>query len=315
MAKMLKILPALAIGLMACNLALGPGSAQADDTNGDARKARILSNLKLQFPQLADLSPVMGEIKGSGIAGLDEGSFVVGGRQTQKFLVTGDNKKLWLIGADPIDVSKTDDQIAAENKERDAAAATEAIKRAADLDAAIQGQPFRGKADAKITVVEFSDFQCPYCARGAQTMEQLVAKYPNDVKFVFKHFPLNFHPWAQPAAVAANCAAAQKPEAFWKLHDAYFANQKDITPQNVMDKSREYLKDSGIDLAKFVACAEDKDTEEYKKTAAAVNADMTLGGRLGVSGTPGYFVNGHFLNGAMPIENFDAIITKIQAGK
>lgn len=309
MVKMLRILPALAIGLVACNL------AQADDTNGDARKARVLANLKLQFPQLKDLNPTMGEIKTSGITGLDEGSFVVGGRQTQKFLVTADNKKLWLISGEPIDVSRSEEEIAAEVKKRDEAEAAEASKRATELAAAAKGLPSRGKADAPITVIEFSDFQCPYCARGAQTMEQLLVKYPNDVRFVFMHFPLNFHPWATPAAIAANCAAAQKPEAFWTLHDAYFKNQKEITPANVADKSREYLKDSGIDMAKFVACSEDKDTEEYKKTAAAVSADMQLGGRHGVTGTPGFFINGHFLNGAVPIEQFDEIIAKVKAGK
>lgn len=314
MAKMLRIIPALAIGLVACNLALGPGSAQAEDTNADARKARILSNLKLQFPQLNDLNPTMGEIQTSGITGLDEGSFVVG-RQTQKFLITGDNKKLWLISGEPIDVSRSDEEIQAEVKKREEAQAAEALKRASELETAIKGLPTRGNPNAPITVVEFSDFQCPYCSRGAQTVEQLLAKYPNDIRFVFMHFPLNFHPWAMPAAVAANCAAAQKPEAFWTLHDAYFKNQKDITPQNVMDKSREYLKDSGIDMGKFVACAEDKDTEEFKKMSAAVNADMGLGGRLGVSGTPGFFVNGHFLNGAVPIENFDQVISKIKGGK
>lgn len=315
MPKMIRILPALALGLVACNLALGPGAASADDTNADSRKARILANLQVQFPQLKDMTPVMGEIKSSGIAGLDQGTFIVGGRQTQAFLVTSDNKKFWMVSGEALDVSKSDTEIQAAIAERTKAETEEAGKRAQELQDSIAGQPFRGKADAPITVIEFSDFQCPYCSRGAQTMEQLVAKYPNDVKFVFKHFPLNFHPWAMPAAIAANCAANQKPEAFWTLHDAYFKYQKDLNPGNLADKTREYLAGSGIDMAKFVACSEDKDSEEYKKAAQAVNADMSLGGRHGVTGTPGFFVNGHFLNGAMPIEQFEETIAKIRGTK
>lgn len=312
MPKMIRILPALALGLVACNLALGPGAASAEDTNADARKARILANLQVQFPQLKDMSPVMGEIKASGIAGLDQGTFIVGGRQTQAFLVTTDNKKFWMVSGEPLDVSKSDEEIKSALAERAKAESEAAAKTAQELKDAVTGQPFRGAADAKITIVEFSDFQCPYCSRGAQTMEQLLAKH-KDVKFVFKHFPLNFHPWAMPAAISAKCVADQKPEAFWTLHDAYFQNQKDLNPTNLADKTREYLKNSGIDMAKFVACAEDKDSEEYKKAAQAVSADMSLGGRLGVTGTPGFFVNGHFLNGAMPLEQFEDAMAKAQA--
>ena len=313
MSKMTRILPVLALSLMAC------GAVSAEDTNAESRKARILANLQVQFPQLKDLQPVMGEIKSSGISGLDQGSFTVGGGggrpQTQAFLITADNKKFWMVNGEPLDVSKSDEEIKAALAEQTKKEAEAAAQKAKDLQDSVAGLPFRGKADAPITIVEFSDFQCPFCTRGAQTMEQVLAKYPNDVKFVFKHFPLNFHPWAMPAAVAANCAANQKPEAFWTLHDAYFEHQKEITPANVADKTREYLKDSGIDMAKFVACSEDKDTEEYKKAAQAVNADMSLGGRLGVSGTPGFFVNGHFLNGAVPIEQFDDAIAKAKAAK
>jgi protein-disulfide isomerase len=313
MSRMLKIIPALAITLVACNFGLGSSSAVADENAAAARQATILANLKLQFPQLETMNPVMGEIKSSGITGLDEGTFIVGGRQTQAFLVTADNKRFWMVAGPAIDVSKSAEQIANEVKNREAKELEEAKTRAKELETAIAGLPHRGNASAPVTIVEFSDFQCPYCTKGAEVVEQLVAKYPNDIKFVFKHFPLNFHPWAMPAAIAANCASTQKPEAFWALHDAYFEHQKEITPQNVIDKSREYLAASGIDMAKFVACAEDKDTPEYKTAAAAVGADMQLGGRLGVSGTPGFFVNGIFINGALPLEEFEKVITKVKA--
>ena len=94
-------------------------------------------------------------------------------------------------------------------------------------------------------IVEYSDFQCPFCKRGYDTIEQQVLKqYDGKVKFYFRNFPLSFHPWAQPAAIAAECAKMQKPDAYWKLYHAYFEHQGEVNPQNVKDKAVEYLKDS-----------------------------------------------------------------------
>ncbi len=314
MPKMIRILPVLALGLVACNLALGPGAASADDTNADARKARILANLQVQFPQLKDMSPVMGEIKASGIAGLDQGSFIVGGRQTQAFLVTADNKRFWMVSGEPLDVieerRRNQDRARRPREGRSRRSRQEGPETCrtpspASPSAAPPTPDHRGRVlGLPVSLL---------LARRADHGSRCSQKHPKDVKFVFKHFPLNFHPWAMPAAIAAKCAADQKPEAFWTLHDAYFKNQKDLNPANLADKTREYLAGSGVDMAKFVACAEDKDSEEYKKAAQSVNADMSLGGRLGVTGTPGFFVNGHFLNGAMPIEQFEEAMAKAKA--
>ena len=162
--------------------------------------------------------------------------------------------------------------------------------------------------------IEWSDFQCPYCARGADVVEEVIEKYPNDVKFIFMHFPLGFHPWAKPAAIAANCAGNQNHEAFWVLHDGYFKDQKQLTPDNVVAKSRDYLKGSEIDMAVWETCAADTNSDEYKAEAQKVDADMALGQEMGVSGTPGFFINGEFLNGAQPVEQFVAIIEKSKSG-
>lgn len=296
----------LAIGL----LTLLAVSAMAQDN--EARKTQILENLKVQFPQLEKANTSMGQLKASEFEGLDEGTFMVNGRP-QAFFVSKDNTKLYMVSGQAIDVSRTTDELAVEIAKRKEAEAKEAENRLAKLNAAVEGQPTRGKADAPVTIIEFSDFQCPYCTRGADTVKQILEKYPNDVKFVFKHFPLDFHPWAKPAAIASHCAAAQSDDAFWTLHDKYFADQKQIKPDNVLAKSKEYLAGSGLDMGKWSECAENTSSEAYKAASAAVDADMALGQSLGVSGTPGFFVNGHFLNGAQPITAFEPLIQQAKS--
>ncbi len=280
----------------------------------EARKARILANLVLQYPQLEQAKASIGDITPTEFAGLDSGNLVLPGRGDQKFLVTRDDKKLWMVSGEPLDVSLSQEAIQARLAEQAAAKAAEAAERIQQLDAAIAGLPTRGSRQAPVTIVEFSDFQCPYCARGADTMEQLLAKYPQDVKLVFKHFPLGFHPWAKPAAIASHCAASQSADAFWALHDKYFESQRELTVENVMAKSKEYLGDAGIDLAKWSSCAENVESAEYKGAAAAVDADMALGTKLGVTGTPAFFVNGQFLNGAQPLTSFEPLIQQAKPG-
>lgn len=167
----------------------------------------------------------------------------------------------------------------------------------------LKDEVFSGAKDAKVTIVEYSDFQCPYCKRGYDTIEKQVLKdYGQKVKFYFRHFPLGFHPWAEPAAVATECAKLQKPEAFWKLYHAYFENQGSVNPQNVKEKGQEFLKDSGIDMAKWNDCYDNK------KTVDQVKAEMAEGQGLGVTGTPAFFINGRMLVGAQPYEQFKNII-------
>jgi protein-disulfide isomerase len=167
----------------------------------------------------------------------------------------------------------------------------------------VAGEPFKGAKDAKVTIVEYSDFQCPFCKRGYDTIEtQVLKQYEGKVKFYFRSFPLPFHPWAMPGAIAAECAKAQKPEAYWTLYDAYFTHQAEVNPQNVKDKAIEYLKDSGIDMTKWGKCFDDKETQ------AKVTAQNEEGKGLGVTGTPAFFINGRMLVGAQPFEQFKNVI-------
>jgi protein-disulfide isomerase len=176
--------------------------------------------------------------------------------------------------------------------------------RAAALREATATLPTKGPADARVTIVEFSDFQCGYCRLAANTVETLLQRYPKDVRVVYAHFPLSNHPWATPAAVAATCAAEQSPAAFWTLHDTYFRDQSAFTVANVAARSRAALAGAQIDLDAWNACATDTASPAYQEALAAVQQQTAFGDQLGVTGTPGFFVNGRFVNGNQPIPVF-----------
>jgi protein-disulfide isomerase len=167
----------------------------------------------------------------------------------------------------------------------------------------IKDQPTRGPQDAPVTIVEFSDFQCPYCGRAHKTIKDKVLKeYGDKVKLVYKNYPLPFHKWAEPAAIAGECAFEQKEPAFWTLYDYYFEHQGEITPDNLKDKTLEALKDANIDTTVFTRCFDEKKTEDR------VKADMAEGQQAGVTGTPAFLINGRKISGAQPFENFKLLI-------
>jgi protein-disulfide isomerase len=297
-------------------LAAGVGGQEAEvatqEPEADARKAKILANLQVHFEQLRDMELSITELRPSGLPGLDEGILISQGRQ-QLFLVSADDTRFYLVAGPPIDVSRSAEEVAAELKKHEEEKAREAVARRHQLDETIADRPLRGSPDAPVTIVEFSDFQCPYCSRGATTMEQVLEKYPEDVKFAYLHYPLDFHPWAEPSAIAAHCAAQQDEDAFWKLHDAYFANQGEFNQENVLDKSRELLTGTDVDVGKWAVCAEDTSSEAYASAKALVEADMKLGKELGVNGTPGFFVNGRLLSGAQPLAAFESAIAEAKS--
>src|SRR5256886_17403201 len=158
--------------------------------------------------------------------------------------------------------------------------------------------PSRGPENAPVTIVEFSDFQCPYCGREFAVVERLMKEYDGKVRLVFRHFPLDFHPFAQKAAEAGACAAHQGGGKIWELHDRMFGNQQKLA----VDDLKGYAKDLGLDGARFDKCL---DSGEKRPL---VEADEKAGQEAGVSGTPAFFVNGVFINGAVPYEQFkDAV--------
>jgi protein-disulfide isomerase len=163
----------------------------------------------------------------------------------------------------------------------------------------LDGAPMRGPKDAKVTIVEYSDFQCPFCSKAYETVEtQVLKEYGDKVRFVFKNFPLfKIHPWALPAAIASECAYQQSNDGFWAMYNGLFRNQAEMTADNVNDKALEIGKAAGLDEAKLKDCLDNKKGED------AVKADQSEAMAIGVNSTPTFFVNGHKLNGA---ESFDA---------
>jgi len=155
----------------------------------------------------------------------------------------------------------------------------------------------RGDFNALITLVEFSDFECPFCERHYPIMNKILSDYKGKVRLVYKHFPLSFHANAQKAAEASECADEQ--EKFWEYHDKLFENQAGGYSS---DKFKKWAKDLGLNNEKFNDCL---DSGKY---AQKVQADFQEGQQKGVNGTPATFVNGQLVSGALPYESFKQII-------
>jgi protein-disulfide isomerase len=156
--------------------------------------------------------------------------------------------------------------------------------------------PVRGNPAAPITIVEFSDYQCPFCARVNPTLTKVLATYGDRVKIVFKDYPLPNHAEAPKAAEAAHCAGEQKK--YWEMHDAMFANQRALGVPTLKQAARAI----GLDGAAFDQCL------DSGKFAATVRAGNELGEKMGVNSTPTLYINGRAVIGAMPFENFKSII-------
>lgn len=164
--------------------------------------------------------------------------------------------------------------------------------------------PSFGPANAKVTIVVFSDFQCPYCRQFAKTIrEQIPKKFPNDVRIEFQDFPISsIHKWAYAAAEAAHCVADGNNETFWKYHDWIFEHQEEMNAANVKDKSVEFAKTIGVDPVKVGAC-----TDQHA-TAGLVNTGLQAGQELSVQQTPTSFVNGRLVSGALKADDLSSII-------
>ena len=202
-----------------------------------------------------------------------------------------------LIGKTAEKYFRTKQEDAKKKEEEKAAAEMESqFKNPVKIDAG--ASPIKGPADAKVTIIEFSDFQCPYCSRGRETMEEVLKSYPKDVRVVFKNLPLPFHKQAEPAARAA--LAAGKQGKFWEMHDAFFTNQKSLADQFYTEQAQKL----GLNMEQF---KKDMESEELKKQ---VQADAELAKTHGISGTPGFFVNGVAVKGAYPFEHFKTIIDR-----
>jgi protein-disulfide isomerase len=157
--------------------------------------------------------------------------------------------------------------------------------------------PSRGPADARITVIEFADFQCPYCRRMEPVLRQMLERYPRDLRLVYRHMPLtNLHPDAMHAAQASMCAAPQGK--FWEMHDALFADPPALSVAELKATAARL----GLRAGEFDACLDSGRTEPV------VKADAEDALAHGVDGTPGLFINGRFYSGALSPERLSSVI-------
>ncbi len=166
------------------------------------------------------------------------------------------------------------------------------------FDVNIKDAPFKGGADAKVTIVEYSDFQCPFCSKASVTLAELEKKYGNKIKVAFKNFPLPFHSQARLAAEAAQCANEQGVKYFWKMHDTMFTDQTKLDKDNLIASA----KKAGVKEDQFKSCL------EATKFKAVIDNDMAEGQKLGIKSTPTFFINGKLVSGAQPIEVFSEVI-------
>jgi protein-disulfide isomerase len=163
------------------------------------------------------------------------------------------------------------------------------------VEVAAEG-PAQGADKAPVTIVEFSDFQCPFCSRAEETVKQVMDKYKGKVRLVYRDYPLPFHNMAQKASEAAQCAGDQGK--YWQMHEKLFANQSALA----VPQLKGHAKALGLDASKFDKCL------DSGEKAKVVEASKKAGDEAGVNGTPAFFINGRLISGARPFENFKEII-------
>jgi len=266
-------------------------------------EARVERKVRAYYTIPANVKITMGPLKPSEFPGYDAVTIYMDGGDTGKkqeydFLLAKDGKTL--VRQTKLDLTK--DPYA------------EVVSK---ID--LKGRPTRGNKNAKVVVVNYDDFQCPFCSRMHETLfPDIFKEYGDRVTFIYKDFPLSqMHLWATHAAVNANCLAAQNNSAYWDFADYIHANQKDVNSEKsrdgqfaVLDKlAMSQGQKSGLDMTKLQACIKAQD-------ATAVKASQREGEALGVSATPTLFINGAEVDGAVPIDELRTTLDRAleQAG-
>ncbi len=167
----------------------------------------------------------------------------------------------------------------------------------------VAGAPVRGPADARITLVEFSDFECPYCSAAVKQVDAVMAAYPKDVKLIYKQFPLDMHPHARMAAEAS--LAANEQGKFWEMYDVLFKNFRRLSRENILALAQQI----GLDINKFKA---DLESGKYK---AVIDKDLADGDAAGVYGTPSFYINGRQYNGELTLAALKPILDATLKGE
>jgi protein-disulfide isomerase len=277
-----KIPPRFSVIVLACLCSATAFAQEAKTTTAVTSPAAVtqaqkdieayLRNLYAFGP---DVTLVVGPLKESPVQGMLETNIdvTVGeNKQTAKFYVSKDGR--FLFRGELSDMTK--DPLA------------ENVAQIAMKDAPSLGDP-----KAPVTIVEYSDFECPVCRSLHDVLRGMLPNYPGKVRVVFKDFPIEqLHPWARTAALAGRCAYQQKPDAFWKVYDLVYDNQELISAGNAWTKMTDYAGESALDVEAFKSCM------ASPEAGAAVNASRANGEKLDVNSTPTLFINGRRLVGA-----------------
>jgi protein-disulfide isomerase len=226
----------------------------------------------------------VGEIRPSGVPGLAEVSVVITnpqGSNANRLLVSADGKhvitgEILPFGAKPFDDAR------------------------ARLEKGVNGAA-KGPEKAAVTIVEFTDMQCPHCAKAASTIDQLLAQEP-EAHFIFQNFPLPMHNWAEKAAAYVDCVGRASNDAVWKFIQKTFDDQANITEANADEKLQAIATASGANAGEIAACAAKPDTK------ARIEASVALGKSVGVNSTPTLFINGRSLPGGAPVDLLKKIV-------
>jgi protein-disulfide isomerase len=280
-------------GLLALSLVVGCKAQPAASATSDAALNRRIEVLvRSQFGIPAEVSVSLGQRKPSQIAGYDSLPVTLSHGATKKvvdFLVSSDNTKLARL--ETFDLAK--DPV---------------------FNIDVAGRPIRGNPNAKVTVINFDDLQCPYCARMHSSLfPQTLDRYKDKVRFIYKDDPLSeIHPWAMHAAVDANCIAAQNPDTYWNFVDYIHAHGQEVSGEDrnaqksfaTLDRiARQEATLAKLDTTKLDACLAKQDDSQVKLSAKEAES-------LGIEGTPALFVDGERINGALPAEQVWIVIDR-----
>jgi protein-disulfide isomerase len=283
----------LLTGLLALSLVVGCKAQSAASSATDAALNRRIEVLvRSQFGIPPDVSVSLGQRKPSQISGYDSLPITLAHGTTKKeiaFLISSDNSKLARL--ETFDLAK--DPV---------------------FNIDVADRPIRGNPNAKVTVINFDDLQCPYCARMHSSLfPQTLDRYKDKVRFIYKDDPLTeIHPWAMRAAVDANCIATQNPQTYWNFVDYVHAHGQEVSGEDrnvqksfaTLDRiAREEATVSKLDSTKLDACLAKQDDSQVRASAKEAES-------LGIEGTPAVFVDGERINGALPAEQVWIVIDR-----
>ena len=246
------------------------GSYEVGFPDGESQSFPFLVSSDGRFLIMGNVPTIkVDEMKETGVGGVRQGFLVSEGGQVP-ILVSGDRKTI-MVGR-------------LENLDEDPAAETA-------RKISLENVPSKGDPKAQVTVVEYSDFQCGYCARAANGVADLLKDYQGKVRFFYKQFPLSFHKGAEEASVASLCVYDQANDKFWDIHDAIFEKQAEIKVAGARETFAEMARKLGVDMKKYDKCVESGETRRR------VASDMNEGRSIGVSGTPTFVVDGFVISG------------------